>query len=449
MLLRRRRDLRRQACGLGVVAAHQALQFGEFVYHLRREVRLCHPRGLLSQIGVGAHGGRNLARERRDALDPLRLAAELGVEGDVAELLQPRVHPRLRDPQVVLPEELRVRKPGGEDLLVPREDRRALIGGLDVGDGDEALDAPGLGVLHREELLMLLHRGLKHLGRQRQEVLRDPAHQHDGPFDQPRHLGQKPAILDQFQPAGEGLLPGLVPDRLGAFVGAQDHLGALQLRLVIVEAGDGEGVGRHEAVAARGVARADAVDLERHDLRALFARQQADDGMQRAHPAELARAPAHGFGPGEAADGFLQHIGHDLRGRAARRLDHREIDLPLLVVADLQRVHVHPGAAGEAFDGLRGRADLGAATLLPGGAALGRQPFDREREAARRGKRSGGGIGQPGLDQPVGDELFQVLGGLALHPGGDFLGEEFDEKIGHQFRLSGAGGQSAGAGSPS
>ena len=67
----------------------------------------------------------------------------------------------------------------------------------------------------------------------------------------------------------------------------------------------------------------------------------------------------------------------------------------------------------------------------------------------RRGEGGGAGIGQPGLDQPVGDELFQVGAGAGLHPRRDFLGEEFNQKIRHQFRLSGTGGQFSGTGLPS
>ena len=47
---------------------------------------------------------------------------------------------------------------------------------------------------------MLFHRGLQHLGRQAQEIIANRAHQHHGPFDQPRNLGQQPCVLDHFKP---------------------------------------------------------------------------------------------------------------------------------------------------------------------------------------------------------------------------------------------------------
>ncbi len=40
-------------------------------------------------------------------------------------------------------------------------------------------------------------------------------------------------------------------------------------------------------------------------------------------------------------------------------------------------------------------------------------------------------VGQAALDEAVGDEAAQVLGRLRLHPGGDFLGEEFEQQVGH------------------
>ena len=82
---------------------------------------------------------------------------------------------------------------------------------------------------------MLAHRGLQHLGRQVEEVRADVAHQHHGPFDQTRDLGQQALVLDHLQTLREGLVVGLDPDVIGAFVGAQQHLGALQLCLVILE----------------------------------------------------------------------------------------------------------------------------------------------------------------------------------------------------------------------
>ena len=80
-----------------------------------------------------------------DTLDPVGLGAKFVVEGHRLQPLGPFGHPGLGHPQVVLPEEPRVGQPRGEDLLVALQDRGAIIGGLDIGDGDEAFDPSGPG----------------------------------------------------------------------------------------------------------------------------------------------------------------------------------------------------------------------------------------------------------------------------------------------------------------
>ncbi len=435
MFLRRGGDFGRQAGGLGVVAAHEALKLGEFADHLGLQIGLRHPRGLfgeVGEVGIGADDRRDLVRQGRDALHPVLLAAELVVEGDRGEALGPVGHARPGDAQVVFPEERRIGQARREDLLVAGEDGRAVVGGLDIGDGDEFLDPAGLGIADREELLVLLHRGLQHLGGQRQEAVLDVAHQHDGPFHEAGDLAQQALVLDQFQPAREGDLLRVVPQRLGPFVRGQDHLGALQLGLVILEARDLERGDAHEAVAARDAARLDAVDLERDDgCLTRVVGEDAQDRVQRTDPAQAARAPAHGLGPGEGADGLFQLLGHDRGGGAAFGDDGGVVEGALLVLALLELVARHAGAAAEALDRLVGRTHLGAAAFLAQGGRMGGEALQREREAARRGEGARAGVCQARLDQPVGHRLLQVGGGLFLHAGGNFLGEELDQEIRH------------------
>ena len=62
--------------------------------------------------------------------------------------------------------------------------------------------------------------------------------------------------------------------------------------------------------------------------------------------------------------------------------------------------------------------------------------MDRQRKPARCDKGLRALIDETRFDQPVGDELLQVLHRAALHARGDFLGEEFEQKVGHmQLRL--------------
>ena len=55
----------------------------------------------------------------------------------------------------------------------------------------------------------------------------------------------------------------------------------------------------------------------------------------------------------------------------------------------------------------------------------------RKRQAARRRESLRAFIDEAGCNQPVGDHLAQVLGRARLHARGDFLGQEFDQKVGH------------------
>ena len=55
------------------------------------------------------------------------------------------------------------------------------------------------------------------------------------------------------------------------------------------------------------------------------------------------------------------------------------------------------------------------------------------------------GVGEAALDEAVGDEAAQVVGRLRLHPGGDFLGEEFEQEVGHARLGSSPSGGSRGA----
>ena len=65
--------------------------------------------------------------------------------------------------------------------------------------------------------------------------------------------------------------------------------------------------------------------------------------MQRPHPTQLPRAPAHGFWPREIADRVFQNLGDDFRRGAARFFDHREIGLPLFDIAHFELIDRQAG----------------------------------------------------------------------------------------------------------
>ena len=399
---------------------------------------------MFGQGGVSADEGGDFLGQRRDAGDAVGLAAQFVVEGHGFQTIQPLGHgSRVRGgfgyPQVVFPEEAGVGQAGGQDLLVARKDRRAVVGGLRVGDGDEALDQARAGVFDREELLMRAHRGLQNFGRQMQEFRADPADQGDRPFDEARNFGEEASVGDHLPPGGEGEVLGGLPDGGLTLGRVQNHVSAFQFHGIVVEAGHREAGGTKETVACGGVGGQNALEGEGDHGGTGLVNQQAEDGVQRADPAQGAAAPAHGFGPGEIADGGFQHLGDDRRGAAARLFDHGEVNLRLFVVAEFQLVAVKAGRAQEAVEGSGGGVGARAFALLAHRAAFGTQAVDAQGQAARCRKRTGRGIGQASLDQTVGHQFLQILPGAGLHPGRDFLGEKFDQKVRH-LRLH-AGGE--------
>ena len=158
----------------------------------------------------------------------------------------------------------------------------------------------------------------------------------------------------------------------------------------------------------------------------------ASDRMQRPHPSEPPAAPAHRFRPGKCAHHLGDHLGQHLDRRPALLLGQRDVEVALLVGLHLGLIdRLQARRAQEPGDGLLGRADLGAFALFLHVGLPRRHAVHRQRQAARRDEGLGALIGEPRRHQPVGDELAQILGGARLHARGDFLRQEFEQKIGH------------------
>ena len=68
-----------------------------------------------------------------------------------------------------------------------------------------------------------------------------------------------------------------------------------------------------------------------------------------------------------------------------------------------------------------GAPTRGPFLLLPDVGLPHRHALHRERQPARRGEGLGALVDETGADQPVGDELAQILGGARLHARGNFL----------------------------
>ena len=254
----------------------------------------------------------------------------------------------------------------------------------------------------------------------------------------PAFSARRPGSSTSSRPAAKASWAGVVGDAVGAGLRVEDDVGAAELRLVVLEGGDGEGVGGVEAVAAGRLPAAMPSIVEGDDLGAGLAGEDAEDRVQRADPAQGAVAPAHRLRPGEGADGGLDGLGDDLGGGAAGAVDDGDEDVALLVGAGLERVAGEAGGAEEALDRLGGRVGARALALLaePRGAVG--EAGEGEGQAAGRGEGGGVGVGEAALDEAVGDEAAQVLGRLPLHPGGDLLGEELEQEVGHRGAFGGA-----------
>ena len=126
-------------------------------------------------------------------------------------------------------------------------------------------------------------------------------------------------------------------------------------------------------MALRGVATDDAINFKRNDL----AIKSANDGMQRAHPAQSAGAPAHGFRPWEIADHLGQQFRDHVLGSAALLLDGGHIEFALLrVILHGHQIHWHASGFDEAFDGGGRCIQLGAFAFFHGVSGFISQAFD-------------------------------------------------------------------------
>ena len=94
-------------------------------------------------------------------------------------------------------------------------------------------------------------------------------------------------------------------------------------------------------------------------------------------------------------------------------------------------IEVKPGALRKPAIAFSRRADARALALLLHVGLARRNALHRERQPPRRRERLGALVGEAGRDQPVGDELPQILRRPRLHARGNFLGEEFEQQIGH------------------
>ena len=407
----------------GIIAAHHALQLGEFADHSGDEIGLGEAGGAFGQIRIGADLGRQIARQRSDPLNLVGHRAEFLLEVDGLQLLG---HGRQRRLAVIVPEEARIIEPGRQDAAIALGNRLAAIGRVYVRHHDEVRrEIAGLRVAHGEVFLVGAHGELDDLARQGEEIRVHVAEDDDRPFGEAGHLFQQALVLDQLEPAFmTDHVRLLIDEKAPVLPRENDRALAFEQRLVLVEGGYFERTAPMHAVAFGLIAGCQAVDLEIDHL----AIEDAEHALQRAYPAQLAAAPAHRLRPVEAAHDVRHHFGDDVRQRTPRHLADSDVEIALLrVAAHLGLIDgIEPRPAQETLDRLLRRADLRALALFLHISRFGRQPLDTDGQAARAGESRDPLEGHASLGQAAFDGSLQVSLGLRLHAGGYLFGKEFE-----------------------
>ena len=235
----------------GVVATHDALQFGEFADHAGGQVRFGQGGGAGGLGGIGANQWRDGGGEAGDPSHPCALRTKLGVEGDGVQRRNPAFQGGLA---IEVPEMPRVGEAGAQHPFIAGDDRSPTVGAGHVGDEGESGGGFAVRRAQREVALVDAHGDLHHLGRQVHEATIDLAEQWHWPFHQAGHLVDQPRVVHN-RIAGRGGAGGdAIGHHLPALGGIHDDLAATQLRLPIGEAGHREFPGREETMALGDVA---------------------------------------------------------------------------------------------------------------------------------------------------------------------------------------------------
>ena len=246
-----------------VIAAHGALDLGEFAHHRGGEIGLAQPRRALGQGGVGVGVAGQPARQPGEALHLLRHGAEPGVEDAPREVGHAAFQCSF---SILVPKELGVRQARPQHPFVAGDDGLAFVPGFGVGDEYEAGREVAVLIEQGEILLVMAHGGGQHLRRQVHEGGVDAPHQHHRPFHQPGVLVEQAGVGLEGQFGRPGQLFRLGQNRRPPLGRIEDHLGFRELRLVIGEVVDLEGRGREETMAQSHITRGLVAETDTHDL---------------------------------------------------------------------------------------------------------------------------------------------------------------------------------------
>ena len=216
-----------------VVAAHDALQFGEFAHHVGEQIGFrqaccdvgfcderCIPQLCRNRLGNHAH-----------PLHTLALRTQLPVVDHFVQTW----HTRFKRPfAVLIEEELRIRQARTHHFFIARNHGRR-IGGANVRDDQELMRQFRLRIEQWKIFLVRLHRQNQAFLRHIEKRFLELAQHHIGPLDQRGHLVQQCLVVNCLRACGRML--GKLAHDLGAPFGkTRDHR-ALGLQLCFIAVG--------------------------------------------------------------------------------------------------------------------------------------------------------------------------------------------------------------------
>ena len=180
----------RQPCGVGVVAAHGALQFGKFADHPRLQIGLGQTRRLARLGRVQLEMRRQVIGQDAHPLDFVGIAAQLLLVGDIGQSLAHRLQTLLA---IFVEEELGIGKTRANHPFIALPDLLLVAAGH-IGDAHEMGVKPALAIKDGEKFLIGLHGQDQGFLRHAQKARLEAAEQAHRPLIQTVHLFQDARI---------------------------------------------------------------------------------------------------------------------------------------------------------------------------------------------------------------------------------------------------------------
>ncbi len=279
------------ALGEGVVAAHDALQFGELVDHLGDQVTLGHGGGAGHLVAVGTDLLGDAVGQGGHAYGLLLQGAQLFLEHHGGQPLTVLLQGLFA---VLIPEKLGIGQARANHPLVTGA-HLIRIPAFDIGQGDKVGQQFAVLVEAVEILLMPLHGGDERLSRNAQEALLEAAGEGHRPLHQGGHLIQQVGIDHRLAAEALGGLQHLGAHALTPRFKIDHHPGGLQLVGITGGGVDLDGLRGVKTMTAGAAA---AFHIENLGLYHLIAEQQHQP-VDRAHELTLQIAPAHALRDGQ------------------------------------------------------------------------------------------------------------------------------------------------------